>query len=504
MCKDLTPTLVATKKAPIERSSEKGSGRLFDMCDVALSAKESSSERLIVVHNDVYDVAAYLDLHPGGYTVLRDMIGKDCTDAFDCYHRHNSSSRFIIKRYKVGSLREPLPVPAHVQDFRDLREQLIKEGAFETTPAYFVLLKVWLVVLFLAALSLSRYSAESSDLTYYVRMAGAALMGLFWQQLAGLGHDSGHSSVSNDFVKDHEFGSKWGCFFGGISTGWWKRNHNTHHVVCNSIESDPNIQHLPLFTVSEKIMEQPYQSTYSEKKFAYGKLAHILVSYQHWLFFPVMAVARFNLYAQSYRFLTKRQLGMTYFRTEELWAMGGFATWVFLLCLSMSSAKEAIHWLLFSHAVAGILHVQIVLSHFSMYVYKDKVPDNVQPPVDEDGDAVPLKGNHALRLEEDDWYQLQLKTSLDVDCHPLADWFHFGLQFQTTHHIYPALPRPNLRRVSSRIREVCKKHDIKYYSLPFFPALYQTVQVLYETAMLARTGKHCNDDMIWEAMTLQG
>lgn len=28
----------------------------------------------------------------------------------------------------------------------------------------------------------------------------------------------------------------------GLSVCWWKSDHNTHHVVCNAIEHDPNIQ----------------------------------------------------------------------------------------------------------------------------------------------------------------------------------------------------------------------------------------------------------------------
>ena len=32
---------------------------------------------------------------------------------------------------------------------------------------------------------------------------------------------------------------------GGISLGWWKKSHNVHHIICNSIEHDPDIRHLP-------------------------------------------------------------------------------------------------------------------------------------------------------------------------------------------------------------------------------------------------------------------
>ena len=29
----------------------------------------------------------------------------------------------------------------------------------------------------------------------------------------------------------------------------WKSDHNTHHVVCNAVEHDPNIQHMPMLAV---------------------------------------------------------------------------------------------------------------------------------------------------------------------------------------------------------------------------------------------------------------
>lgn len=507
MCKELTSACTADPKpngGEVESTSpvsgSKKTEKTFDMHDVALSAHEDSVQRLIVVHDNVYDVAEYMEIHPGGYLVLRDMIGKDCTDAFDCYHRPKSCAFHIIKKYKVGTLMEPLEVPAHVQAFRKLREDLVREGAFEPQPWFYVQLYIFLVFLFVAAVYMSTCTASSPSETYYWHMCGAAVMGLFWQQLAGFGHDGGHSSVTNNFLSDHEFASKVGCFFGGISMGWWKRNHNTHHVVCNSIESDPNIQHLPLFSVAEKIMEKPYQSTYSGKVFSYDKIGKFLVSYQHYLFFPIMAVARFNLYAQSYTYLLKKQHGMTYYRNEELAALIGFAVWVLSIAFTMPTYLEGVQWILMSHAVAGILHVQIVLSHFSMEVYRDReVPDDKEEVA-----AGKEKGNDSLRLEEDDWYLLQLRTTLDVDCSPWIDWFHIGLQFQLAHHMYPTLPRNQLRATTKRVEAICKKHGLTYHSLSFWGGLQQTVQGLYETAMVARTGRHCNNEMLWDAVCLQG
>ena len=63
-------------------------------------------------------------------------------------------------------------------------------------------------------------------------MVGAACMGVFWQQLAGIGHDLGHSGVTHNFHLDHQIGSVMSSIL-GLSLCWWKSDHNTHHVVCN-------------------------------------------------------------------------------------------------------------------------------------------------------------------------------------------------------------------------------------------------------------------------------
>ncbi|KAE8662466.1 Delta(8)-fatty-acid desaturase [Hibiscus syriacus] len=33
----------------------------------------------------------------------------------------------------------------------------------------------------------------------------------------------------------------------GISIAWWKWTHNAHHIACNSLDHDPDLQHIPVF-----------------------------------------------------------------------------------------------------------------------------------------------------------------------------------------------------------------------------------------------------------------
>merc|ERR1711998_108818 len=98
----------------------------------------------------------------------------------------------------------------------------------------------------------------------------------FGQQIAFFGHDIGHNAVSHSRKHDLWWGTVIGNLTGGISLAWWKRSHNVHHVVCNSIENDPDIQHMPLFAVDSEIFGS-WWSTYHRKQVVTDFAARTLV-----------------------------------------------------------------------------------------------------------------------------------------------------------------------------------------------------------------------------------
>ena len=36
------------------------------------------------------------------------------------------------------------------------------------------------------------------------------------------------------------------------------------------------------------------------------------------------------------------------------------------------------------------------------------------------------------------------------------------LNFQIEHHLFPEIPRRNLRKISARVQAFCKRHDLPY------------------------------------------
>lgn len=296
---------------------------------------------------------------------------------------------------------------------------------------------------------------------FWAHIVGAVLMAVFFQQIAFLGHDVGHNGVTHRRASDLFYGICVGNPTAGISLGWWKRSHNVHHVVCNSIENDPDIQHLPLFAVDKGCLA-PYYSSYHQHSVAMDALARWLVSYQHWLYYPAMFCARVNLYVQSYKLLLSKEY--TQHRLFELAMLLVFAAWQMLLLSTLPTWAERLCYFALSHGLSGILHVQITVSHFAEDCYHGQAYNN----------------------ESDEWFKMQLKGTMNVDCPTWLDWFHGGLQFQIEHHLFPRLPRHNLRECRDLVQSICRKHKIPYHELTFFQGNLRVLRKMRATAHIAR------------------
>lgn len=434
----------------------------------------------IIIQDNVYDLSKWVKFHPGGHLPLENMAGHDATDAFENYHPNYVYTKklpnFLIGRVKSSTK----PDSELMKDFRALRQRLLKEGKYETRASFYVWTGLWVASLFAAAL----YFTLTGE-TFNMRMLGAALLGCFWQQLAFLGHDLGHNAVTHVKRWDNFIGIVAGNVLGGVSLGWWKWSHNVHHIVTNSIDHDPDIQHLPIFAVTSAIFtEGKFYSSFHEKWMVLDKVGQFLVSKQHILYYPVMALARFNLYLQSFILLGSRERWQ--YKNLEWLGLIGFWVWFIALMRTLPTNGELVCYLLLSHAIAGVLHVQITLSHFSMPAYFGR-PD--------------------YKNDESCWVRKQLATSMNVYSYWWNDWFHGGLQFQIEHHLFPRLPRHNLRYAMPLVKELCRKHNVHYHQPGFFRANWEIIQGLRAAAVQAAkfpVEGAFFQSMLWEGANARG
>ena len=90
----------------------------------------------------------------------------------------------------------------------------------------------------------------------------------------------------------------------------------------------------------------------------------------------------------------------------------------------------------------------------------------------------------------------QLRTTTDVICHPSLSFLHGGLHLQVTHHLFPRLPRHNLREASMLVKEFAKERELVYAEFGFRAGNEEVVGVLKSVAeQVAIVGRVANAEV---------
>ncbi|CCG82557.1 putative Fatty acid desaturase [Taphrina deformans PYCC 5710] len=317
------------------------------------------------------------------------------------------------------------------QKYRELADRLEREGYHQCHYADY-------------AREVVRWVLFASISVYFYQLGwykcSAVFLGIFWHQVTFAVHDAGHTGVTHSFLWDGLGAATIASFVGGLSVAWWKRNHNVHHLVTNQPEHDPDIQHMPIFAITPRLLSN-LKSTYYEKVLDYDAAAKTLVKVQRFIFYPVMLFGRFNLYRLSYDHLIfnrgPQSKQAQLLRVYETVGICFFLYWyAYLVVGSIPTVSARVWFVLISHWVTAPLHVQITLSHFAMSTV------SLGP--------------------QESFAQQQLRTTMDVDCPASLDWIHGGLQFQAIHHLFPRIPRHRLREVQPLVRAFAEDVGIEY------------------------------------------
>jgi delta8-fatty-acid desaturase len=226
----------------------------------------------------------------------------------------------------------------------------------------------------------------------------------------------------------------------------------------------------------------------------FDAFARVFLRIQHKLFYVVMAFARFNLYVNSYVYLwqkafdTRRARGAGWSWGFEVAGIVFFWCWFGRVLVGCGDWKTALGYLFVSHAVTSPLHVQvsdsfippsvirsdcllqIVLSHFSMST----------------GDLGPTES----------FPHRQMRTTSDVVCSPSIEFLHGGLHLQVTHHLFPRLPRHNLRRASALVKEFAKEQGLTYAEFGFVQGNRDVIGTLRAVADQVKImGEVCREEV---------
>ncbi|CAM9672027.1 unnamed protein product [Chrysoparadoxa australica] len=408
----------------------------------------------MVFQNKVYDVSEWHD-HPGGHVIFS-HAGDDFTDIFAAFHP--PSARDALAPFYIGELttesanRKPEAQRKFEQAYRDLRSKLITAGMFKSSPLFYAYKCISTMAIWGASVACVLLSSS-----FMVHMIGAFLMALFWQQCGWLAHDFLHHQVFQNRHHGDLGGIFWGNVAQGFSVSWWKNKHNTHHAVPNlhastpdAHDGDPDMDTMPVLAWSLKMASQAEKSN------------RFFIENQAILYFPILLIARVSWLLQSYSYAFKTATGVWETKGTDrntvhnaAWEKAGLIMhylWVggLLLCLPW---YEAILFFFVSETMCGFMLALVFgLGHNGMSVY--------------DADARP------------DFWKLQVTTTRNVTSTLFTDWFCGGLQYQVDHHLFPQIPRHNLKAVHALVESFCKEHDVHYHEATMWKGTLEVLSTL--------------------------
>ncbi|MEU4381888.1 fatty acid desaturase family protein [Micromonospora echinofusca] len=251
----------------------------------------------------------------------------------------------------------------------------------------------------------------------------AAALAVVFAQAGFIGHDAGHRQIFRTRRANDLVGLVHGNLLIGLSYGWWIDKHNRHHAHPNTEGHDPDIVVRPLSFTREQARGQRGPGA-------------VVVRYQAYLFFPLLLLEGLHLHANS----VKAVVGPGRLRRRPVEAA--------LLALHVVGYLGAVLLVLSpAQAVAFVLVNQGLLG---LYLGSAFAPNHKGMPI--------LAADDRL-----DYLRRQVLTSRNVRGNWFIDALLGGLNYQIEHHLFPSMPRPNLRHARPLVRQFCADHDVPYH-----------------------------------------
>ena len=241
---------------------------------------------------------------------------------------------------------------------------------------------------------------------------------MVFTQLGFLGHDAGHRQIFSSRRANDSVGLLAGTLLIGMSFSWWLGKHNRHHSHPNQVDADPDIGAGVLAWTPEQAASR-------------GSVGRAFARHQGYLFFPLLLLEGLNLHVASLRAVFAR--GGRRHLTETALLLAHFAGGLTLLLLVLSPVRAVV-----------FLIVQQGL--FGLYLGCSFAPNHKGMPI--------LSGDTHL-----DYLRRQVLTSRNVRPGWMTDVVLGGLNYQIEHHLFPSMPRPNLRRCRPLVRAFCQLED---------------------------------------------
>lgn len=279
----------------------------------------------------------------------------------------------------------------------------------------------------------------------------APAVALVLTQFAFLGHDGAHRQIFATHASNEWAARIFAALMTGLSYGWWMGKHNKHHQAPNKRGTDTDI-------------ESDVVSFHEEAAASRKGLLRWATAHQGWWFVPLLLLAGLNLHADSTRSLISGR------GTKKRW---------------VDSSLIVVHWAVYLSALLlllgpgrGAAFFAVHMGVFGLSMGGAFAPNHVGMPI-------------VARETKVDFIRRQVLMSRNISGGWFVDLFMGGLNFQVEHHLFPSMPRPNLRKAQPFVKEFCREHGIEYTETSLAGSYRDIVVYLNRVGLASRDPFSC-------------
>mmetsp|Transcript_24331 Transcript_24331/g.34035 ORF Transcript_24331/g.34035 Transcript_24331/m.34035 type:complete len:1069 (+) Transcript_24331:98-3304(+) len=398
----------------------------------AVKGEKKEELHEVILYGKRVNVTSFIRKHPGGTKVLHIFRNRDATEQFEAYHSNHAHNwlKGLPKRDLLEGdyLSSETPI---AKDFKKMIEEF-KALGFYKADLFEEIMKIFLVF--------GPYFFGHHLLWNSKPLQGCLLIGFGLYYAGWVSHDYLHHAVFRGGAKRDEttkgtvvMNNVVGYIIGfiqGYEPDWWRARHNTHHVVTNEHENDPDIKTAPVLTF---VRNSP----------TIAKGLNFIQRWQQYYYLPVLCILDYYWRLESIAYIAMRM--------PRYWKQAG----------SMTA-----HIIWTAYAFYGNYQYLAIMSLFRGFLTGAVVFSTHY------GEDI-LDKNHKLTLVE----QTAL-TSRNIAGGYIANLLTGFLSLQTEHHLFPMMPTANLSKARPYVQKFFKKHGLEYRESNFIECIRYNIRAL--------------------------
>jgi len=332
---------------------------------------------------------------------------------------------------------EPITKRERDREYLELKRMVTKAGLLNRQYSYYA----WKIPSVAAMVATSVTVLVIFSGTLWIQMLNAAFLALVFTNLGFMGHDSGHRQIFKS-ARRNDWVLLCVGFLTGMTPSWWQDKHNTHHRAPNQIGVDNDIE-VCLFAFTQ------------EQALAMRGIGRFTARYQAFLFYPLLALTSFSMLFGGIAYQIRKER-MRYPILEPFLVVAGLVTYLGLIFFFLGPWQ-------------GLLFIAVHRALGGIYMGSVFAPNH--------------KGMPILDKETDlDYLHLQTLTARNVKGSPLADFWYGGLNYQIEHHLFPNMPRNNLKKAQPIVRSFCQERGIPYHETGVWRSKVEILTFFHEVS----------------------